>query len=37
MLSEIEITKHGRLYRVFGTIKDRISNYKQIKHIGAEK
>jgi len=36
MLSEIEIPKHGRHYRVFGTVNDRISNYKQIKHIVAE-
>ena len=37
MLSEIEIQKRGRHYRVFGIVNDRISNYKQFKHIGAEK
>jgi len=37
MLSEIEIPKRGRHYRVFVIVNDRISNYKQFKHIGAEK
>jgi len=37
MLSENEIPKHGRHYRVFGIIYDRISNYKQFRHIDDEK
>jgi len=37
MLSEIEIPKRGRHYRIFCIINDRILNYKQFMHIGAEK